>query len=94
MIGTLRRSILTLAACLCLAGLARAADLPEPPASAPAPEGAPATVFSFGRDNPTCGEWTNGCQVCNRSAAGEMQCSTPGIACTPGPPVCRVKKEP
>ena len=92
MIVSLRKSILTLAACLCLAGLARADDLPEVPTSAP--EGAPATVFSFGRDNPTCGEWTNGCQVCTRPAAGEMQCSTPGIACTPGPPVCRVKKEP
>ena len=92
MIVSLRKSILTLAACLCLAGLARADDLPEVPA--PPPEGAPATVFSFGRDNPTCGEWTNGCQICTRPAAGEMQCSTPGIACTPGPPVCRVKKEP
>ena len=92
MIVSLRKSILTLAACLCLAGLARADDLPEVPTSAP--EGAPATVFSFGRDNPTCGEWTNGCQVCTRPAAGEMQCSTPGIACTPGAPVCRVKKEP
>ena len=92
MIVSLRKSILTLAACLCLAGLARAADLPEAPA--PAPEGVPATVFSFGRENPTCGEWTNGCQVCTRPAAGEMQCSTPGIACTPGPPVCRVKTEP
>ena len=90
MIATLRSSILTLATCLCLAGLARAADVSD----APAPEGAPATVFSFGRDNPTCGEWTNGCQVCTRPATGEMQCSTPGIACTPGPPVCRVKKEP
>ena len=92
MIVSLRKSILTLAACLCLAGLARADDMPEVPTSAP--EGAPATVFSFGRDNPTCGEWSNGCQVCTRPAAGEMQCSTPGIACTPGPPVCRVKKEP
>ena len=92
MIVSLRKSILTLAACLCLAGLARADDLPEVPTSAP--EGAPATVFSFGRDNPTCGEWTNGCQICTRPAAGEMQCSTPGIACTPGAPVCRVKKEP
>ena len=91
MIVSLRKSILTLAACLCLAGLARADDLPEVPTSAP--EGAPATVFSFGRDNPTCGEWTNGCQICMRPAAGEMQCSTPGIACTPGPPVCRVKTE-
>ena len=87
-----RRSIFAFTACLFLAGLARAADLPE--ASAPTPEGAPSTVFSFGAANPLCAEWTNGCQACNRSSAGEMQCSTPGIACTPGPPVCRLKKEP
>ena len=86
----LRSSLFALTACLCLAGPAGAADSSE----APAPEGVPATVFSFGRDNPTCGEWTNGCQICTRPAEGEMQCSTPGIACTPGPPVCRVKKEP
>jgi hypothetical protein len=92
MITTLRRTLLALAACLCFVTPTRADDLPEVP-SLP-PEGAPPTVFSFGRDNPTCGEWTNGCQICMRPAAGEMQCSTPGIACTPGPPVCRVKKEP
>jgi len=89
---TLRSTLFALAACLFLAAPTRADDLPEVPA--PPPEGAPATVFSFGRDNPTCGEWTNGCQICMRPAAGEMQCSTPGIACTPGPPVCRVKTEP
>ena len=88
----LRSTLLALAACLCFLAPTRADDLPEVPTSAP--EGAPATVFGFGRDNPTCGEWTNGCQICTRPAAGEMQCSTPGIACTPGPPVCRVKKEP
>ena len=84
------RSLLLAIACLTLACAARADDAP----AAPSPEGAPATVFSFGRDNPLCTEWSNGCQVCLRSANGEMQCSTPGIACTPGPPICRVKKEP
>ena len=86
----MRKIALVTLACLCLAAPGRADETSAPSA----PEGAPATVFSFGRDNPTCGEWTNGCQVCTRPAAGEMQCSTPGIACTPGPPVCRVKKEP
>jgi hypothetical protein len=89
---TLNRAFLALAACLCLCAPGSADDTSAPPA--PTPEGASATVFSFGRDNPTCGEWTNGCQICTRPAAGEMQCSTPGIACTPGPPVCRVKTEP
>jgi len=93
MTATLRRTLFAIAACLVLAAPTSADDLPEVPAP-PAPEGAPGTVFSFGRENPTCGEWTNGCQICTRPAAGEMQCSTPGIACTPGPPVCRVKKEP
>ena len=69
------------------------ADEPSAP-PAPKPEATPATVFSFGAANPLCAEWTNACQVCTRSSAGEMQCSTPGIACTPGPPVCRLKKEP
>ena len=81
-----------LAALFFLAAPAWADEPSVPPA--PTPEVPAATVFSFGRDNPTCGEWTNGCQICTRPAAGEMQCSTPGIACTPGAPVCRVKKEP
>ena len=84
---TCLRALFLAIACLSLACAARAED-------APAPQEAPATVFSFGRDNPQCAEWSNACQVCTRAANGEMQCSTPGIACTPGPPVCRVKKEP
>ena len=79
------------AVCLILAAPAWADETSVP--SAPAPEAPPATVFSFGRENADCAEWTNVCQVCTRPAAGEMQCSTPGIACTPGPPVCRVTKE-
>ena len=75
-----------------LAAPAWADETPAPPA--PSPEATPATVFSFGAANPQCAEWTNGCQVCTRPASGEMQCSTPGIACTPAPPVCRLKKEP
>ena len=90
MTATRRSTLFALAACLCLAAPGRADETSAPPT----PEATPATVFSFGRDNPTCGEWTNGCQICTRPAAGEMQCSTPGIACTPGAPVCRVKKEP
>ena len=34
-----------------------------------------------------CLEWTDGCRVCQRLAAGPA-CSLPGIACTPGPERC------
>jgi len=78
---------------LVLMSTAVLADEPRAPAL-PAPEGVPATVFSFGKENPDCVEWTNACQICTRSSAGEMQCSTPGIACTPGVPICRVRKTP
>jgi hypothetical protein len=79
--------------CLLLMSAAALADEPRAPPM-PAAESTPATVFSFGKENPDCVEWTNACQICTRSAAGEMQCSTPGIACTPGVPVCRVRKTP
>jgi len=79
--------------CLLLMSAAAFADEPRSRAM-PAPEGTPATVFSFGKENPDCMEWTNACQICTRSAAGETNCSTPGIACTPGVPVCRVRKTP
>jgi hypothetical protein len=60
----------------------------------PAPVAGPATVFTFGRENPDCGEWTDACHVCTRAADGTPQCSTPGIACTPSVPVCRTRKAP
>lgn len=34
-----------------------------------------------------CLEWTDGCRVCQRLAAGPA-CSLPGIACTPAPERC------
>jgi hypothetical protein len=60
----------------------------------PAPAAGPATIFSFGKENPDCAEWTDACMVCTRSATGAPQCSTPGIACTPGVPICRSRKAP
>jgi hypothetical protein len=90
MTGT--RIFFAIAAGLLLCGLARA-DQRKAPAM-PAPEGTSATIYSFGRENPDCGEWTNACQVCTRDASGTPQCSTSGIACTPGVPVCRVRKAP
>ncbi len=74
-------------------GFAAAARADEPYAPhMPKPEAGPATVFTFGRENPDCAEWTDACQACVRAADGNFHCTTVGIACTPGPPMCSVKK--
>ena len=67
------------------------ADAPQA-APLPPPEAGPATVFSYGKENPDCIEWTNACQTCKRDEAGAPACSTPGIACTPGALVCRTTR--
>jgi len=36
----------------------------------------------------SCREWSDGCMVCRRDSAGTPACSTPGIACVPGPLRC------
>ena len=65
----------------------------RPGAGKPAAPAADApTLAGFAVGNPDCAEWTNACQVCKRDAAGAPQCSTPGIACAPGPLVCSVGK--
>jgi hypothetical protein len=60
---------------------------PKMPPPAPEPH-----ISSFGDRDKTCMEWTDACVVCTRPANGAAQCSTPGIACTPGPTVCRIRK--
>ena len=50
--------------------------------------GASPSVQAYGRRNPACAEWTDGCVVCT-SASGRAQCSTPGIACTPAGLTCK-----
>jgi hypothetical protein len=64
----------------------------SPPVAAAPPvsvEAESASMFAWGDSHRDCAEWTNLCQVCLRDATGEAQCSTPGIACTPGAPICR-----
>jgi len=46
------------------------------------------TVERFGAMMPQCREWTDACSVCLRDGEGAVHCSTPGIACLPGVPVC------
>ncbi len=67
-----------------LADAPRAGRMPKPAAG-------PATLLTFAKENPDCEEWTNACQVCTRDVKDGPQCSLPGIACTPGVMVCRVK---
>lgn len=50
------------------------------------------TMQQYGADNTDCVEWSNACQICKRDADGAAQCSTPGIACTPGRILCKVKR--
>jgi hypothetical protein len=85
----------TLLAAVALLACLTLAHADEPKANPmPKPVGTPASVHNFGRENPDCDEWTNACQVCKRDATGAAQCSTVGIACTPGIPICRAKKAP
>lgn len=50
--------------------------------------GAPVSVQAYGRQNPACLEWTDGCVLCT-SVEGLARCSTPGIACTPAGLTCK-----
>lgn len=50
--------------------------------------GAPVSIQAYGRQNPACLEWTDGCVLCT-SNAGVAACSTPGIACIPAGLTCK-----
>ncbi len=45
-------------------------------------------VQAFGRANPQCRAWSDGCVTCEADG-GSARCSLPGIACTPRPVACR-----
>jgi len=49
---------------------------------------APRTVA----DDPTCLEWSDGCQVCKRWP-DSVACSLPGIACEPGAQRCLIRND-
>ena len=65
------------------------APLANPPAAAPKTEGDAMSLQGFGAQNPLCREWSDGCAVCLRDAAGAAHCSTPGVACEPTSAACR-----
>ena len=52
--------------------------------------GAKVSVQGYGRQNPACATWTDGCVLCIADEDGRGQCSTPGIACTPHGLTCKV----
>ena len=72
-----------------LASPASADAVPAPIVTA----GVAPSVQAYGRLNPACAEWTDGCVVCT-SASGQAQCSTPGIACTPAGVTCKRHTDP
>ena len=52
--------------------------------------GAKVSVQGYGKQNPACATWTDGCVLCIADDDGRGQCSTPGIACTPHGVTCKV----
>ena len=48
-----------------------------------------ATLESFGRDSPSCREWSDGCAVCAKQTDKTFACSLPGIACQPRAVACQ-----
>ncbi|MCW6508577.1 hypothetical protein [Lichenifustis flavocetrariae] len=56
-------------------------------------QGSPLSIQGYGRQNPGCLEWTNGCVIC-ASSDGHAACSTPGIACTPAGLTCKRHAKP
>ena len=59
------------------------AALADSPKAPPVHEGPKVSVQAYGKQNPDCLSWTDGCVLCATDPAGVSQCSTPGIACEP-----------
>ncbi len=67
-------------------GLAARADSPK---ALPVHPGAPVSIQGYGKQNPACQAWTDGCVLCTTDHEGTSQCSTPGIACQPHGLTCK-----
>jgi hypothetical protein len=46
------------------------------------------SLQGFALQSPLCLEWGDGCSICLRDEKDAPHCSTPGIACQPGPIAC------
>jgi hypothetical protein len=51
------------------------------------------SMEGFAAAAPLCLEWTDGCAVCARDEGDKVHCSTPGVACQPGPIACRRERQ-
>ena len=92
---TKRRWGLVVLALLAAMGAPRADETPAPtPTDQPSPPLSPEqlSLQGFGLRSADCLEWGDSCSICQRDAAGVMNCSTPGIACQPQAIVCRREK--
>lgn len=56
--------------------------------------GAPVSIQGYGKQNPACRTWTDGCVLCSSDGSGTSQCSTPGIACQPHGLTCKAMVRP
>jgi hypothetical protein len=70
--------------CSCSASVASAVDATAPPAAS----AEDVSLQGFASSAPRCAEWSDGCSICLREGDA-AHCSTPGLACQPGPIVCR-----
>ena len=70
-----------IAATAMLPAIVVAADLEVAPQPKSTPQAAPASAGPYAPPDATCIEWTDGCRTCQRSPAGEINCSNVGLAC-------------
>lgn len=68
--------------------LAFAAELPVPARRPPVA----ADVHNYGKADPKCSSWTDGCRICQRGDAGAAICSNIGIACQAGEVKCTAQR--
>ena len=72
----------------CLPTQALATELPVPPRRA-----IPATgIHNYGKTDPKCSSWSDGCRICQRGDAGAANCSNIGIACQAGDVKCTARR--
>ena len=67
-------------------------DMQLQPAPPPAATPAPVDLHAYGDTDLDCLQWKDGCRICRRQDGGAVACSTPGIACLPGPIACTIRK--
>ena len=82
---TLRMSAALTFVLLAFGSTAQADSFKAPPVHT----GGPVSIQAYGKQNPACRSWTDGCVLCATDPDGKSQCSTPGIACQPHGLTCK-----